>query len=152
MVKCGAVTGSPTDPLAQRRRLRTLAPLPLVVSPMAGGPSTADLVVAATAAGASAFLAGGYKSGPALAEEMSAVRAAGVEAFGVNLFVPGKPAGDPGAVAAYVTSLGPEADALGANVWIHRPGTTTTTRPSSRWSWPRRRPPSASPSESLHPM
>lgn len=83
---------------------------------MAGGPSTVELVVAATKAGASAFLAGGYKGGPALAEEMAAVRTAGVETFGVNLFVPGEPAANPDAVAAYVSSLEPEAGALGASL------------------------------------
>ena len=58
---------------------------------MAGGPSTVDLVVASARAGALAFLAGGYKTAPALGEEMAAVRAGGVDTFGVNLFVPGGP-------------------------------------------------------------
>src|ERR1700749_422448 len=70
-------------------RLRALSRLPLVVAPMARGPSTVDLVVARARAGALGFLAGGYKTAPALAQEMAAVRAGGVDAFGVNLFVPG---------------------------------------------------------------
>ena len=61
---------------------------------MAGGPSTVELVVAATAAGAFGFLAGGYKTATSLADEMGAVRADGVASFGVNVFVPGAPAAD----------------------------------------------------------
>jgi nitronate monooxygenase len=93
--------------------LRELSRLPLVVAPMAGGPSTVDLVVAGARAGALGFLAGGYKSATALAEEMAAVRAAGVDAFGVNLFVPGDPTADPGGLAAYIAQLEPDAAALG---------------------------------------
>jgi nitronate monooxygenase len=59
------------------------------------------------------FLAGGYKSAPALAEEMAAVRAAGVDTFGVNLFVPGGPTVDPGGLAAYIAEVEPDAAALG---------------------------------------
>ena len=96
--------------------VRDLAPLPLVVAPMAGGPSTAELVVAAAAAGALGFLAAGYKPVGAMVEEMEAVRSAGVGAFGVNVFVPGRPAADPGRVDAYVASLGAVAAALGATL------------------------------------
>lgn len=61
---------------------------PVMVAPMAGGPSTPELVVAASAAGAFAQLAGGYKSAEALGAQVDAVRSRGVDAFGVNLFVP----------------------------------------------------------------
>ncbi len=81
---------------------------------MAGGPSTVDLVVACARAGALGFLAGGYKTAPALADDMAAVRAAGVEHFGVNLFVPGGPTGDPLGLAAYLAALEPDAAAVGA--------------------------------------
>jgi nitronate monooxygenase len=94
-------------------RLRSLSDIPLVVSPMAGGPSTVDLVRAVTAAGACGFLAGGYKSAEALAAEVAAVRAAGVASFGINLFVPGHPTVDPEGLATYVVALEREADALG---------------------------------------
>ena len=83
---------------------------------MAGGPSTVELVVAATAAGAFGFLAGGYKTATSLADEMGAVRADGVASFGVNVFVPGAPAADGAALAAYVASLEPESAALGATM------------------------------------
>jgi nitronate monooxygenase len=80
---------------------------------MAGGPSTVDLVVATARAGALAFLAGGYKTAAGLADDMVAVRAAGVAVFGVNLFVPGAPSADPGALAAYVAQLEADAASLG---------------------------------------
>jgi nitronate monooxygenase len=82
-----------------------LSTLPIWVAPMAGGPSTTGLVAAAAQAGALGFLAGGYKTAAALAAEMDTLRAAGTRAFGVNVFVPGAPAGDAAAVSAYVGSL-----------------------------------------------
>lgn len=97
-------------------RIRELSGLPIWVAPMAGGPSTAGLVAAAAQAGALGFLAGGYKTAAAVRAEMDAVRAAGARAFGVNLFVPGRPASDTAAVAAYVGSLRAEAARLGAEV------------------------------------
>lgn len=60
---------------------------PVLAAPMAGGPGTAALVVAAARAGGMGFLAGGYKSVAALAQEIDQVRAGGVP-FGVNVFAP----------------------------------------------------------------
>ena len=82
---------------------------------MAGGPTTVDLVTGAAAAGAFAFLAAGYKSASEVASEMHAVRDAGVDAFGVNLFVPGRPTHDASGLASYVSSLEETAVALGAS-------------------------------------
>lgn len=101
-------------------QLRALSRWPIVVSPMAGGPSTPTLVAAAAEAGALGFLAGGYKTPAALAIEIESVRAATSGAFGVNLFVPGRPAADPESVATYVRSLGTEAAALGAELGVPR--------------------------------
>ncbi len=101
-------------------RLRALSEFPLVVSPMAGGPSTVELVVAVSGAGACGFLAGGYTTAAALADEMAAVRAAAIGAFGVNLFVPGAPTEDPEGLAAYLDALGPEAAELGATLGAAR--------------------------------
>jgi nitronate monooxygenase len=89
---------------------------PVVVAPMAGGPSTADLVVAAARAGALGFLAAGYKTPGAMAGEIAAVRAATSQPFGVNLFVPGTPYPDAAALARYLGSVGPAAD-LGEATW-----------------------------------
>ena len=48
---------------------------PVIVAPMAGGPSTPDLVIAAADAGAVGFLAAGYKTPAAMAAEIATVRA-----------------------------------------------------------------------------
>lgn len=63
--------------------------MPIVVAPMAGGPSTPALVAAAADAGALGFLAAGYLSPDALAGQIAATRARTRGPFGVNLFVPG---------------------------------------------------------------
>jgi nitronate monooxygenase len=97
-----------------RERLDEVLRGPVVVAPMAGGPSTPDLVVAAAGAGALGFLAAGYLTGATLVEQMARVRAATREAFGVNVFVPGTPAGESARTAAYLESLGPDARALDA--------------------------------------
>jgi nitronate monooxygenase len=99
-----------------RERLDEVLRKPVVVAPMAGGPSTPDLVVAAAGAGALGFLAAGYQSGAAMVAQMAQVRAATREAFGVNVFLPGAPAAHPERTAAYLESLGPDAAALGATL------------------------------------
>ena len=117
----------------------------IVVAPMAGGPTTADLVIAAARAGALGFLAAGYKTPEAMAAEITAVRAATAEPFGVNVFVPGAPYRDAAALAGYLGSLGP---GLGD---ASRPGTTTaSTARSRRCSRIRPRSP-ASPSAARRP-
>ncbi len=98
------------------RRWRELARWPLTVAPMAGGPSTPELVAAGAGAGAFGFLAGGYKTAAALADDMAAVVAAGIDAFGVNVFVPGAPTAMPDRLAAYVAELEPVASGLGVTV------------------------------------
>jgi nitronate monooxygenase len=79
----------------------------IVVAPMAGGPTTTDLVIAAARAGALGWLAAGYKTPEAMAAEIAAVRAATAEPFGVNVFVPGAPYQDRRTLAEYLDSLGP---------------------------------------------
>jgi nitronate monooxygenase len=98
------------------RELRDLFRLPVVVAPMAGGPSNPALVAAAAEAGAVGFLAGGYKTASAVAAEIAEVRAATPGPFGVNLFVPGKPTSEPERVAAYAASLAEDALATGGTV------------------------------------
>jgi nitronate monooxygenase len=61
--------------------------IPVLAAPMAGGPSTPQLVVAAAQAGSLGFLAAGYKTPDLLADQISQVRSAGVP-FGVNVFAP----------------------------------------------------------------
>jgi len=102
--------------MTQPSTLMDLLRCPVVVAPMAGGPSTADLVVAAARAGALGFLAAGYKTPGAMAGEIAAVRAATSQPFGVNVLVPGTPYPDAAALASYLGSVGPAAD-LGEATW-----------------------------------
>jgi nitronate monooxygenase len=89
---------------------------PVVLAPMAGGPSTVELVTTVVRAGALAFLAGGYKTPQTLLAEVEAVRAGTSGPFGVNLFVAGTPSADTGAVARYTESLRGDGEAVGADL------------------------------------
>ncbi len=95
--------------------------IPLIVAPMAGGPSTPALVKAAAATGAFGFLAAGYKSVASIADEIHTVRAT-TERFGVNLFVPDTTAVDRNAIKHYRERLQPWAAHYGVEV------------PSIRWA------------------
>ncbi|MEU7630990.1 nitronate monooxygenase [Nocardia sp. NPDC049220] len=63
--------------------------VPIVLAPMAGGPSTAELTVAVAEAGGLGQLAAGYLSATDTAARIAATRALTDKPFGVNLFVPG---------------------------------------------------------------
>jgi nitronate monooxygenase len=84
---------------------------PIVLAPLAGGPSTPALAAAVSEAGGLGFLAAGYRKAEAVREDIEAVRAQTRAPFGVNVFVPGAPAGDGDALRAYVAELGPGAGA-----------------------------------------
>ncbi|WP_201292184.1 nitronate monooxygenase [Actinomyces sp. zg296] len=94
--------------------------LPLAAAPMAGGPSTVALAGAVAGAGAFPFLAGGYRSVEALAEQISQARQLGAD-FGVNLFVPSRAPVDDAALQAYARELAPEARAHGLELRV-QPG------------------------------
>lgn len=83
---------------------------PIVLAPLAGGPSTPALAAAVSEAGGLGFLAAGYRGADALREELGALRAATRRPFGVNLFVPAPGPPDREALAAYLELLGPEAE------------------------------------------
>jgi NAD(P)H-dependent flavin oxidoreductase YrpB (nitropropane dioxygenase family) len=89
--------------------------LPVLAAPMAGGPSTPELVTAASRAGSLGFIAGGYKTAEALAEQVREVRAA-TDRFGVNLFAPAPVPVDPIAYARYRERIRPDAERFGATV------------------------------------
>lgn len=91
--------------------IRDLA-VPIIVAPMAGGPSTPALVAGAVESGAFAFLAGGYLDAGGLAGQVERTRALTSRPFGVNLFVPGSPSGVD--VAGYRRRVAAEAERLGA--------------------------------------
>jgi nitronate monooxygenase len=63
---------------------------PLLVAPMAGGPTTPELVAAVVEAGGSGFLAAGYLKAEELEEQLTRTRELTAGPFGVNLFVPGR--------------------------------------------------------------
>ncbi|MCE6993642.1 nitronate monooxygenase [Saccharothrix sp. S26] len=63
--------------------------VPVIAAPMAGGASTPALVAEVGRAGGLGFLAAGYLSVEAVAEQITATAALTDRPFGVNLFVPG---------------------------------------------------------------
>lgn len=87
--------------------------VPVVAAPMAGGPSTADLVVAVARAGGLGFLAAGYRPVAAVRDEIAQVRRRTDRPFGVNVFLPTAPTTDRPAVLAYRDRLAPVAARLG---------------------------------------
>lgn len=106
---------------------------PIVVAPMAGGPSTPALVAAVVRAGGGGFLAGGMKSPSQVRHEVDRLRellGSDARRWGVNLFVPdacntavpAEARTDDAraerlrAVNAYRDKLVPVADALGAEL------------------------------------
>jgi nitronate monooxygenase len=108
----------------------------VVAAPMAGGPSTPDLVAAVGEAGGFGFLAGGYLTTEQLAAQVAGVWDLSSSPFGVNLFVPdtanryavgsgGLTGADrAAAVAAYRESLVADAADLGVEPGEPRPGDT----------------------------
>ncbi len=81
---------------------------PVVLAPLAGGPSTPALAAAVSEAGGLGFVAAGYLSADALAQRIAATRELTRQPFGVNLFVPGAPAPKE-RYADYVAGLGEQA-------------------------------------------
>jgi NAD(P)H-dependent flavin oxidoreductase YrpB (nitropropane dioxygenase family) len=89
--------------------------LPVLAAPLAGGPGTPQLVIAAARAGSLGFVCGGYKSAQMLAEELADMRAEGVP-FAVNLFAPNPLPVDRAAFDRYAAQIGPEAEHLGVSL------------------------------------
>ena len=86
--------------------------VPIVLAPLAGGPSTPQLAAAVSNAGGFGFLAAGYLDADELARRVTATRAMTDAPIGVNVFVPGTPAA-PQIVAAYADRLADEARSAG---------------------------------------
>lgn len=61
---------------------------PILQAPMAGGPTTPELVAAVSNAGALGSIGGGYLSASMLRDQIRAVRSLTDRPFGVNLFAP----------------------------------------------------------------
>jgi nitronate monooxygenase len=87
--------------------------LPIVLAPMAGGPSTVELAAAVSNAGGLGFLASGYRRSEETREEIRLLRRLTDRPFGVNLFVPGVADIDEAAVERYLARLGVEAERYG---------------------------------------
>lgn len=87
---------------------------------MAGGPSTPELAVAVSNAGALGFVAAGYLTADGLAEQLTAVGQLTGRPFGVNVFVPAREPGDAAAVDAFAKRLAPLAAANGVELGAPR--------------------------------
>lgn len=85
---------------------------PIVLAPLAGGPSTPQLAAAVSNAGGLGFLAAGYLSAPVVQDRLARTRIATSRPIGVNLFVPGTPAA-PKPVIAYAAMLTDDARQAG---------------------------------------
>ncbi|MEH0938651.1 nitronate monooxygenase [Micromonospora psammae] len=90
-------------------------PRPIVVAPMAGGPSTTELAMAAGTAGAVGFLAAGYKTPDAVAREVAELRTSRLP-YGLNIFVPSSPPADLAPLREYRRALEPEAQRYGVDL------------------------------------
>ncbi len=93
--------------------------MPVLAAPMAGGPTTPELVAAAGRAGSFGFLAAGYRSAGQLAADIAQVRGS-TQMFGVNLFVPDRALVDQGRVLAYRDLIAPAAERAGVELGVPR--------------------------------
>jgi nitronate monooxygenase len=80
--------------------------IPIVGAPLAGGASTPALAAAVSDAGGLGFVATGYKTPEAMAEDIAATRALTSAPFGVNVFLVTPTEADPAALAAFRERLG----------------------------------------------
>lgn len=87
--------------------------VPIVQAPLAGGPSTPELAAAVSGAGGLGFVAAGYRSPEAMAQDIAAMRALTERPFGVNVFTPGSGPADEAVVHAYAGLLEREAERVG---------------------------------------
>jgi len=95
-----------------------LGPRPVILAPMAGGPTGPALVAAVSEAGGFGVLPAGYRRADQLASDLAELRDRGVERFGVNLFVPSAPCGEEDRVRleAALAQWAREAERLGVEL------------------------------------
>ncbi len=96
---------------ALTRRLKVR--YPIIQAPMAGGPTTPELVAAVSAAGAIGALGAGYMKPEAIGEAIRRIRALTSQPFCVNLFVPQPFEVDRARVERSIRLLAPIRRALG---------------------------------------
>jgi nitronate monooxygenase len=87
--------------------------VPIIQAPMAGGPSTPALAAAVAHAGGLGFLAAGYKTADAVAQDIAELRGASAAPFGVNIFSPSEAQAPADVVAAYARTLAGDAERHG---------------------------------------
>lgn len=90
--------------------------VPVIIAPMAGGPSTPELAAAGSAAGGLGFLAGGYLTAQALAERITLARELTTGPLGANLFVPQPSAARTTAIHEYAIALAGESERYGVRL------------------------------------
>lgn len=90
--------------------------LPIWAAPMAGGPSSTELLVAVATAGGLGTLPAGYLSADAFAGRIADLKAAADVPWAANLFLPGPATSDPAAVAAHADALRSWADRYSATL------------------------------------
>ncbi|GAT14397.1 nitronate monooxygenase [Mycolicibacterium thermoresistibile] len=86
---------------------------PIVVAPMAGGPSTPELAAAGSETGGLGFLAAGYLSAATLADRITAARRLTTGPIGVNLFTPQPDTAFTAELERYAQHLAGEAERYG---------------------------------------
>ena len=89
---------------------------PILIAPMAGGPSTPELAAAGSEAGGLGFVPAGYLSAEAFADRLSAAARLTSGPVGANLFVPQPSVATAEAVAGYADELAVEAQRYGTTL------------------------------------
>jgi nitronate monooxygenase len=89
--------------------------IPIVLAPLAGGPSTPELAAAVSNVGGLGFLASGYLSAAELAARRRRLNELTGRPFGVNLFVPGM-AGDIARVRRFAAEIDSDVSGAGARL------------------------------------
>lgn len=88
--------------------------VPIVLAPLAGGPTTVELAVAVARAGGLGFLAAGYKTPEVVQEEIAVFRDRTTAPLGVNVFAPPPAPADEASYAQYVQAVAREGARVGA--------------------------------------
>lgn len=89
---------------------------PVIVAPMAGGPSTPELAAAGADAGGLGFVAAGYLTAEAFGERLTAAQRLTTGPVGANLFASQPSAADPEAIARYAQALTRDAERYGTTL------------------------------------
>ncbi|CDO05512.1 2-nitropropane dioxygenase [Mycolicibacterium cosmeticum] len=89
---------------------------PILVAPMAGGPSTPELAAAGSEAGGLGFVAAGYLSADVFAQRLTATRKLTTRPIGANLFAPQPSAVQPGDIDRYRAALSGEVQRYGVDL------------------------------------